>query len=51
MLIAGLLYLASTSTLLITVLRHNVGQSVPKRVAALTENACDNIFSFILAPV
>lgn len=52
MLIAGSsICLTSTSTLPITVLEHNVGQRGPKRVAAITRNVCDNIFSFILAPV
>lgn len=32
-------------------LKHNVGQWGPKRVAAITKNVCDNIFSFILAVV
>ena len=32
-------------------LKHNVGQPGPKRLAAIIENACDDLFSFILASV
>lgn len=51
MLIARLLCLSSTSTLPTTMLKHNVGQSGPKRLAAFIRNACDDLFSIILASV